>query len=314
MPRQPTLNEAARSAIAWEMRLRSGEVGADERAGFEAWRQASRANDEAWRALQARLQPLRALAARHPVAARQALVHADASRRRVLVNGLAGTAGMLVLGIGGLRIAHELGYDATFRTGIGERREVALAAGIRGLLDAGTAVYATDEAASWRVDSGRLLVDASSAAAPFSVASPHGRLQAAGARFSLGVLDASSALVMERGQGVLQLRDGGAHPVAAGEVLGFTARALRRVEASVAAALAWTSDLLVASDESVADVVSVLRRYRRGLIRVSDDAARRRVSGVFSLKDPDQALRQLAESLSLRVDRYSDYVVILRER
>ena len=53
----------------------------------------------------------------------------------------------------------------------------------------------------------------------------------------------------------------------------------------------WLHGQIVARDRAMADVVDELRRYYRGMIVVADDSLRgRRVTGVYNLSDPKEAL------------------------
>jgi transmembrane sensor len=307
--------DPVKAAIAWEVHLRSGEVTAEDRSDFNAWRAASPANENAWNALQTKLKPVQTLASRHPAAGREALLTSDESRRRALRAGLGGTLGLAACAFFGYRVVHQFGYDAQFRTGTAQQESIALNSNIGALLEAGTSVYAQSglQEASWRINSGRMLIDALHNQQLFSVMSDQGRVQARNARFSIGVFDTDTVVAMDQGHGILTLRDGATRPIAQGEVVSFSAATVERVSESISAAMAWTSGLLVASDESVGDVVSVLRRYRHGVIRVSSDAAQRHVSGVFSLKDPNGALQQLADSLSLKIQTYGNFLVLISD-
>ncbi|APR94294.1 hypothetical protein PATSB16_09520 [Pandoraea thiooxydans] len=307
------MKDPIKAAIAWEVRLRSGEATTEDFSRFDAWRSASHANANAWNSLQAKLRPFQALATQAPAAGREALLAVGRERRNMLKLGLKGTLGLAVCGVVSYRVVHELGYDAQFRTGTAERRTVALTPNIHALLDADTTVYTDSRPHDnrWRLHSGRMLVSASNSAR-FAIASKHGAIHTQNARFSIGVFDLHTVVAMESGQGKLTLKDGTVQPIAKGEVVGFSSDSIQRRKEAVASALAWTSGLHVASNESVGDLIAVLRRYHHGLIEVSSTAARRRVSGVFSLNHPNEALRQLAESLSLKIDSYGNFLVVVR--
>lgn len=311
------MNDPVKSAIAWEVLLRSGEATTTERAHFDSWRQASAANESAWQSLQRKLGPFRQLADSGAHASRDALLHADLPRRRALKAGLKTGLGLALIGTFGYRSLHSLGYDATFRTGTGEQRTIALGPDANARLDAGSSLYRVGASAgdAWRLDAGCVLVDAALRAedATLVTATAHGSFALRRGRYSLGVFDDHSLLAVAQGEGTLALGDGSRHVLRAGQTLRFSAGRLREARESVAMALAWTGAMLMASDQAVGDVLSVLRRYRPGVIRASEAAARRRVSGVFNLRDPDGVLRQLAEALPLRVDMYGDYLVLIRE-
>ena len=55
-------------------------------------------------------------------------------------------------------------------------------------------------------------------------------------------------------------------------------------------------------------------RYRRGVLRGEPALAHLRVSGVFSLRDTDSALRALADALPVRIDTYTRWWTVVRPR
>lgn len=312
------MKDPVKAAISWEVLMRSGEASAEEQAGFAAWRAASAANQAAWESLQQKLKPFRSFGERvegHAGAGRQALLAAGQSRRRMLQTGFTGAAGLAVASVLGYRCVQEFGYDATFRTATGEMRQVALNPDIRVTLDAGTTVYATSSALGngWRMEAGQMLVDASRNRKPFDVISARGNLHATTARFSFASYETHSVVAVEQGSATLTMPGGMVKAIAQGDVVSFTEAGIERASQSLAMAVAWTGGLFVASDQAVADVIGVLRRHRKGVIRVTRAAASKRVSGIFDMRKPDAALRQLAETVSLRVENYGPFLVMVSE-
>lgn len=58
----------------------------------------------------------------------------------------------------------------------------------------------------------------------------------------------------------------------------------------------WRTGLLVVKDRPVADVVDEIRRYYRGMILLADgNLAEQRVTGVYDLRQPVEAIRALAQ-------------------
>jgi len=78
-----------------------------------------------------------------------------------------------------------------------------------------------------------------------------------------------------------------------------------------AAALAWRRGQLVVDNARLEDVVTEIRRHYSGRIVItSDDIAQRRVSGTFTVSDPDAALELLSQSLGLTITRLGPLVLI----
>jgi transmembrane sensor len=61
-------------------------------------------------------------------------------------------------------------------------------------------------------------------------------------------------------------------------------------------------------------VVEALRPYCRGFVRVAPDVRSLRVQGVFPLDDPERTFNALAETLPIRVDRYSPWLTLISKK
>lgn len=75
---------------------------------------------------------------------------------------------------------------------------------------------------------------------------------------------------------------------------------------------AWADGLLVANDEPLGKVVTKLKPYLHGVVIVPSRLASQRVSGVYSLSNPAQALEAIAQARQRTVHCYSPWVTILR--
>lgn len=102
----------------------------------------------------------------------------------------------------------------------------------------------------------------------------------------------------------------------AGDIASLTAQGQLAVrQADVANETAWRTGKLVFSGQPLREVLETLERYRRGRIVVLDrEAAEQRVSGIFDLKDTDQALEVLQTSLPVAVTRLTGMIVVVRSR
>lgn len=76
---------------------------------------------------------------------------------------------------------------------------------------------------------------------------------------------------------------------------------------------AWRQGQLVAHDQPIAQVVDALRPYFSGMIMVTNDALeQRRVTGVYTLRDPVEALRAVARAHdSISVTRVLPWLLIV---
>ena len=77
----------------------------------------------------------------------------------------------------------------------------------------------------------------------------------------------------------------------------------------------WQTGQFVARNRPIAEIVDRLRGYYGGAIIVRDDAfARRLVSGVYDLRDPDATLRNLASAHDAVVRQVSPWVLLVTAR
>ena len=82
---------------------------------------------------------------------------------------------------------------------------------------------------------------------------------------------------------------------------------MRQLDPRQAGEGVWEDGLLEVHDQPLGEIIEALRPYRRGVLRISNDAAALRVSGVFPLDNSDQALRSLQEVLPIKVEQHFNW-------
>lgn len=307
-------------AIAWQLRLGSGDAGPADQAEFNRWLDDRPERAQVWQRLQSLDQALRPAA---PGAARETIVHAVP---RHTARRAAGKLAALALVIGVGAATHELGpwhhLLADHSTGVGERRSLTLADGSRLQLNTGSAVDVRfdPQQRTLRLRAGEIAIDTAQPAAgqakdarPFVVLTPHGELQALGTRF-LVRLEAHGVqlTVLQDAVAARPATCGSpAQPTGATRPSCDSQRMIHqgqsallqadRVQAPTAAspdADAWRDGVLVFNNARLADVVAEFARHRAGHLGVHPTLADRRVSGTFPLADTDHALQALQRGLS----------------
>lgn len=317
-------------AIAWSVRLQSGQASADERRAWARWRHADPAHEAAWQQVESAQQL--ALGERPAAEGRllsRTLQHAEASRasgRRRALRGLGVGAAGALLGAAVLRLAPPR-VDAQHATAVGERRRVVLADGSELMLNTDSAVTV---AFSWlerhlSLARGELFLrtgpDANAAFGPrpLVVDTPIARLEALGTRFGVRLGADDLQLVVREGR--VRVRpaprtDGAsgadtAAIVGAGETwrVSLHEGAQPRRGESGLAPDGWTEGALVARRMRLEALVAELARYRRLPLRCAAEVAELRVSGVFQLGGTDpvrRALDTLVHTLPIRVQAGDD--------
>lgn len=313
----------AGEARAWIVRLTSGAATQADADACAAWR-AQPEHDAAFLAA-ARLwqQTGAALGGRVPSTDRRS--PGSPTRRHVLRRAAWSVGAASAAAASGAVALRWPELSAMHRTGTGEIRTIALAGGTRLTLDAETSVDVSAEAQKQIVTlvTGALVV-AATGRLPVTVQAGETRTTTRagtvgevavtcrpapdGGWFGNRVVtvsclagDAEFSSGREAAPTLLRAGDG----IEAGR----GAPVVRKVDETAAA---WRRGLLVFRDTPLAAVVDDLNRYRPGRIILAGTAAARRVTGVFHLDRPDEALASIRAALGLSEYRLGERFVILR--
>ncbi|OPA89823.1 iron dicitrate transport regulator FecR [Pseudomonas fluorescens] len=228
-----------------------------------------------------------------------------------------------VLGVvlcGWFSLQHWPVWMADQRTGVGERRQIVLEDGSQLQLNSNSAVDVKFDGHQRVIEllQGELWVDvAEDAQRPFVVRTDQGTATALGTRYLVkrGADDSTLVTVIE--STVTVKGDAGEEvKVAAGQrsVLDH-GRAQPPQAGGNSDPDAWTRGLLKVNDQPLSDVLQTLASYRHGLVRFDPQALQNlRVSGVFKLDDTVGALSALADNLPIRVEYFTDLLVVVKPR
>ncbi|MFJ4445543.1 DUF4880 domain-containing protein [Pseudomonas sp. NPDC089422] len=309
---EPALEPAVvEQAMQWLVRLQSGASSEAEQRACERWRLQSSAHELAWQRLNGLGQGLRegthGLSAQ---GARQLLqARAQVSRRAVL-SGLVG-AGVLIAG--GYSLQQRTLLPTVFSdyaTGTGERHSWHLQGGLVLQLDTGSALD-IDSAAGARLltlNRGRLLLEPGQNA-DVRLRSAQVLIRPAPAsRLIVQQLATTTQVQVLQGAALIDYGQGGARlERVAGWQQHFSAAGAEPAQPLNAAATAWTQGQLVAERMPLTQLLAELDRYRPGILRCDPRIAALRVSGTFSVDQPDVSLALLTEVLPVRVQRVLGY-------
>jgi len=298
-----------RVAIAWWVRLQSGQGGAAAEQACRRWRAADPRHEQAWVRLQRLSDALREVPSD---LAHAHLIPPPRSRRTVLK----GLAGLLVATGTGAAVYEWTPWQrviSDYSTRVGERRRVMLPGEVR--LD-----LASDSAVSARMLGQRrqlallrgqmgVRVPRSGERPPLTVpASAGARVVAEHAHF--GMQRARAGVRIDVYVGSLQLidADGATRTLRAGTAL-YQRHGAWRDAPPDAGQGAWADGLLVANGDRLGAVLAQLARYRHGSLSASPAVADLAVSGVFPLDDTDRALAMLQQSLPITIVRWGAWRV-----
>ncbi len=209
---------------------------------------------------------------------------------------------------------------ADYYTVVGEVRSVTLADGSRVDLNTDSAIIVRYSQGERRIQllRGEAFFDvARNPERPFVVDDSSLKATALGTQYSVRAASDDSLGTVRVEQGRVEVTNRQQQVVLeAGDAANLTAKgAFAVTKTDVANETAWRTGKLVFSGQPLREVLATLERYRRGRILVLDDAAAdQQVSGVFDLKDTDQALRVLEENLPVSVTHLTDLMVVVRSR
>jgi transmembrane sensor len=287
-------------AISFAVRLNSGHADAAEHDACRRWREADAEHERVWRQVQAIETDLRTVAG--SVAASALRAAPGRGRRQVLA--------MLALGAvgAGATLAWRDGawerMGADYRSGVGERRRYALAAGAELWLNTDSAVRGDPGGRRLTLLAGELRMDTGPDAA-WEVRTRQACFTGTQARFLLRQTADATLLELLRGDlriAPLRGRETVAEPGARYRVSDHDAR---REPSAPFDADGWANGVLTVRGMRLADFLEELSRYQRGWISCDPAVADLRVSGVFLLDDLPGALDTLGRALPMRIQRYA---------
>lgn len=230
---------------------------------------------------------------------------------------------LLAVGLVMPKQAHLFGdYFSDYRTQTGELREVQLSDGSRLLMNTNSSISVDFSADSRRIvlHHGQVrFTVAKDARRPFEVVADHLSVRALGTVFEVYQRDDAETRVMVQEHAVAATLTGGesqSHGVtiAEGQQLNYKpGQPLPQPEAAkLDQATAWQQRRLLINDRPLPELIAELERYRLGRIFVADPALNQlRVSGVFSMDNPDSALATLSQVLALQQTRIGPWWVVL---
>lgn len=304
-------------AVDWLVRIHGEPGDSAARAGLNAWLASSEAHRRAYRSVERVWKLTGELPSGRPSVAGK-VVDLSRVRRRRRVWGLAAAVLAACVALWFFP-SLKLHLQADHLTGVAELRELTLEDGSIVYLDATSAIAV-------RYDKGRRGVELLAGRAFFNVVSARDRpfvvtadnvvVTVRGTAFDVGSSgDGVSVavqsgtvevLVSGSGRGVLSTMTGGDRMVV--DPQGTFARSQVAPE-DVAS---WREHRLVVDGATLREVVDELARHHRGVIMVSDRSlAERRITGVFDLRRPLEALQAVARTQHGSVLEFSPYFTIV---
>lgn len=311
-PDDPDASDRLDLAIQWWVRIDRGDLSPSDLSAFRAWLASDPRNEVAfeeacdfWGSWQNLPRP----------AVQAYLSSRKPARRRQRV----GAAAALVAAVVALLFSFDefwILWRADFRTGVGEFKIVTLPDGSHAHLNALTAL-----ALDYSGDKRRLILLGGEAwfdvekdpSRPFIVEAAGGTVTARGTAFDIATNKARTEVTVTE-HSVEVAAEGSGVIVESGRQTAYGPKlpALPPYEADAERVTSWRRGKLIFKDKPLDDVIAALGRYYHGLILVAGSEVRdRRVTGVFRVDQPLEAIRAIEAYLGVKSMHLSDYLILI---
>lgn len=333
-PTDPAGRTPSRQANRWSIILRESPNDPRVREAFEAWRNADAANSEAWQTLE-RLGKLaeqivvapsggsawQAYLAEQRSKERAKFRQSTGARSKRTVRWVAGAAAMAMAASIALLVGPGLllRLEADYISATAELQRVGLEDGSTVTLSADSAIavsYSGDERRVTLLRGEAFFEVVPDPKRPFQVLAGEVRTTVVGTAFDVRRFNDDVTVDVERGVVDVATMSGGIsghERLEAGQSIRVEpAGALTRSTISPQLVAAWRQGRLLTEGVQLRDAVDQLRRHFNGTIIISDGTlGSRRVTGAYTLSDPESALRAIARAHGAIVRRVTPWILVI---
>ena len=315
--------DAIYEATNWFVELTSGEATDADRKEWQRWLNASPENRQVWEQVEAVTNCFMGLDSKTSITVLNRPIDTKdikSQERRQFIKTLslmltAGTAGWY-----GYKQKPWYLLMSDYSTAVGEIKHLTLEDGSLLVLNTDTkvAIDFSDQARTIRLLQGEIYIETAQEQdrnyRPFSVITDHGTVTALGTKFSTRIKSKhSSVSVYQDAVEVRPCDDLDNNVVVnAGELVTFNTAFSQQKQLIDRASMAWINGFIIADKMSLADFVDHLSRYHSGIIRCDPAVADLTISGAFPVNDVNAALTSTSEVLSIRIEHYTRYIVMIK--
>jgi transmembrane sensor len=314
--------DVLREATEWFARFDGDDITAEDRRRFHAWQQRSPKHGQAfqdvvdmWRAAEF----YSSLSSAEPTVSRPPAAASWLPRRRIRISGAVAATLSAVTLLWFLSGDLLTILQSDYRTATGEQQTVQLPDHSSMTLNTDTAVAVNLAGRTRHIHllRGEALFRVSrDPDRPFTVEHQGNVVRVLGTEFVVRERQQAITVTVVRGSVEVTSADPGAATtrVTAGQQVSAGPEGLgtpHRVDP--ADLTAWTARRLTVTNTPLSDVIEEIQRYHPGLVWIWNPAIGRiRVTGIYDLSNTMETLRVLADTLSIRMDRLTDRLVVLR--
>lgn len=313
--------KALHDATSWYVQLTSGEATDNDRAQWHAWLNADPEHKFAWQQVEEVTKTFMGLNSKTSIAVlNRSYTPASSTRRQVLKN----LSLLFAFSSAGWLTYKEKPwyfFMADYTTAKGEVQTFRLDDGTKLVLNTDTkvSVHFDEQVRGVRLLQGEIYIETAKESnpvyRPFIVHTLHGTVTALGTRFSTRIYNNRSCVNVFEDAVEVRPIDGLGDKVVvnAGEEVKFTSMLFQqKMLLDKSAADAWTKGFIIVDNMPLAKVIEQLSRYRHGIVRCDPAIADLEISGAFPVTDVDAALLSIAKTLSIRIESFTPYLIMLK--
>lgn len=305
------------AAADWLVLLHSGEMTALQQQQFEQWKAEKKEHQLALQQMEKFSRGLSNLAGNFPS---EALVQSNqkfnlAAKRNMLLS----LSGLMIVGLSAYFIPWEK-WQSDYHTKVGEIRKVSLKDGSQLIMasDCYVDVNFTQEKRQIKLIDGEIYVETAKDAQhrPFIVETKNGSVEALGTQFTVRQENSEQTKVKVYKHAVAIEPENAAKRqiLKQGQRTFFDEKYISKALPLDNDQPYWTQQLLVVDQWPLQKVLDELFRYKKGTYYLDPELKNIKISGVFSLKNPEQSLETLAYSHQLELNYYSQYLLNIKKR
>lgn len=305
------------AAADWLVLLHSGEMTALQQQQFEQWKAEKKEHQLALQQMEKFSHGLSNLAGNFPS---KALVQSNqkfnlAAKRNMLLS----LSGLVIVGLSACFIPWEK-WQSDYHTKVGEIKKVSLKDGSQLIMasDCYVDVNFTQEKRQIKLIDGEIYIETAKDAQhrPFIVETKNGSVEALGTQFTVRQENSeqTKVKVYKHAVAIEPENSSKRQILKPGQRAFFDEKYISKALPLDNDQPYWTQQLLVVDQWPLQKVLDELFRYKKGTYHLAPELKNIKISGVFSLKNPEQSLETLAYSHQLELTYYSPYLLNIKKR
>lgn len=318
-PPESLVRSANRQAADWLLRIQASPEDVDLPEQLAQWLNEHESHPKAYAKAQRAWALAGGLAPRAAPAAAEARASPVSAqtrpRQRHRLAWLSSAAAAVLIALGAYQ--HWL-PGADYRTGVGERKTVELADGSQVQLDTDSAVTVRFEVGGRHVEllRGQAFFKVThNASRPFLVDAGPITVTVTGTAFEVGTGPDGAHVEVAQGSVRVAMPDASVEVLKAGDSLRADASGMHKAPLTAVQIAPWRNGRLAVNGQSVAEVVREIDRYLPGTVLMpNDELGQRKVTGLYDIDQPEQALRSVLQPWSARLRQLAPYIYVVEEK